>query len=226
MLQPVNKLAAGLTLGMFFALWTGCSDDDGSDVPRNGPIGSGGSVGGSAGAAGSAGAGASAGSGGAAGSSGAAGSGGAAGTGGAAGCPNVPDAGAGDAGVDAGGLDAGALDAGGLDASAGDASSDGSQLVSFARDIQPIFAQRCGPCHVSDGSAGHNVGSSDLGVAYADAVEQGQTLFDRINGGGMPPSFAEPPNNCANGAGPGDPGCVTIEELELVQAWITQCNPR
>jgi hypothetical protein len=131
-----------------------------------------------------------------------------------------------DAGLDAGEADAGDLDAGGLDASAGDASSDGSQLLSFARDIQPIFAQRCGTCHVTDGSAGHNVGSPDIDVAYADAVELGQTLLDRINGGGMPPSYADPPNNCANGAGPGDPGCVTIDEFERVQAWIAQCNPR
>jgi hypothetical protein len=156
------------------------------------------------------------GAGGIAGSSGAAGRG----TGGGSGSPGCvpvqPDAGelldAGDAG-----------DAGDLDASS---DGGGPLVVSFAADIQPIFAQRCGTCHTTDGYAGHNVGSADLEAAYADAVRLGRDLVDRINGGGMPPSNAEPPNDCADGAGPGDPGCVTVEELNRVQTWLAQCSPR
>ncbi len=189
----------------------GCSDDDGANVPRNGPPGQGGSGGGDQGGAAGAGAGR-AGSGGASGSS-------AVDAGGAAGCSNAPDA-----GLDAGLADGGLSDAG-LDAGDPDASGDGgiSGLVSFARDIHPIFEAKCGPCHVDIGYGGHNVGG-ELEQAYVDAVGLGQVLLMRIDGGGMPPPSAEPPNAC-NGD-PGTPGCLTVEQVALVATWIAQCNPR
>jgi mono/diheme cytochrome c family protein len=84
--------------------------------------------------------------------------------------------------------------------------------LSFATDIQPIFAANCGPCHTTNGAAGHNVGGP-LPGSFQDAQRLGQTLVDRIDGGGMPP-------NC-NGD-PGDPGCLSVEEVALVQAWIDQ----
>ncbi len=190
---------------------SGCSDDDGANVPRKGTMAAGGGSAGVGGEGGASSAGRS-GAGGMAGSSGAAGGG----TGGGSGSPGcVPVQ-----------PDAGVLDAG--DAGDPDASGDGGgpEVVSFAADIQPIFAQRCGPCHTTDGYAGHNVGGADLEAAYADAVRLGQDLVGRINGGGMPPSDAPPPNDCADGAGPGDPGCVTVEELNRVQTWLAQCSPR
>lgn len=187
----------------------GCSDDDGANVPRNGPPGQGGSAGGDQGGAAGAGAGRAGSGGGSSGSS-------AVDAGGSAGCSNAPDAGLADGGLS---------DAGLLDAGVADASGDGgiSGLVSFARDIHPIFEVKCAPCHVTEYQAGQNVGG-ELGQAYIDAVGLGQVLLMRIDGGGMPPSSAEPPNTCDGD--PGTPGCLTVEQVALVATWIAQCNPR
>jgi len=129
-----------------------------------------------------------------------------------------------DAGLDAGPLDAGSTD-GGLDASA-----DGTpSVVSFEQDVHPIFATSCGPCHVTDSEGNHNVGGPDLAVAYDQAVDLGQFLVTRVNGGGMPPLDADPPNDCGaqnRGDQPGDPGCLTVAQVELIQTWIDQCYPR
>lgn len=208
------KLSAPLLLGVIFAAFSSCSDDDGANVPRNeAPGGSGGSgQGGSAMDAGIGGSAAGASAAGASGASGAAAGGAAGAAGSGPGCTPVS-------------LDAG-LDAGLTDAGNPDASSDGGGIpavVSFATDIHPIFAASCGPCHVEDGSAGHNVGG-ELMQAYIDAVALGQDLVDRVNGGGMPPSYADPPNDCDGN--PGDPGCLTVREVTLIQTWIAQCNPR
>jgi hypothetical protein len=195
-----------------------CSDDDGANVVPNGPPGSGGAGAGGQPVAGSGGVG-----GGGTGGSGGVGGGGA-GSGGLPGCiPVSPDAGS-----DAGSLDAGSID-GGSDAGDLDASASGAPLgvVSFAADIHPIFELSCGPCHVTLRTAGHNVGG-ELEQAYADAVRLGQELVSRIDGGGMPPEDAPPPNNCgANGGDqPGDEGCLTTAQVSLVQTWINQCYPR
>lgn len=203
-------------------LWTAvslasCSDDDGAGVVPKDPTANAGAGGsGMSGASGASGAG---GSSGAAGRGGTSGSGGMpeGGSGGSAGCTVTEPPDAGDAGL----TDAGPGDAG--DPDGGDAAVS-SGPVSFAADIHPIFAQRCGPCHVANGSGGHNVGSPDLDEAYSDAVKEGQTLVIMINGGGMPPSYAAPPNDC-NGL-PGSPGCVTVAELTLIQTWLAQCTPR
>jgi hypothetical protein len=195
-----------------------CSDDDGANVLPNGPPGvggggSGGSAGGGAGGTGGGGTGGTAGAGGS----------GVGGSGGAAGCSVTPPP---DAGSDAGALDAGpdgtAVDGGDPDASGTPG------VVSFAGDIHPLFAAKCGPCHVTDFSGGHNVGG-ELTQAYADAVTISARLVQRIDGGGMPPSDAPPPNDCgAEGRGdqPGDEGCLSVDEVALVQSWIDQCYPR
>ena len=212
LLMAFGALALGATLA--------CSDDDGSDVLPNAPPG--GSGGGAAvGDAGPGGAGGSAGGAGRAGGDAGGGSG-------SPGCSVTPP----DAGVDAGADDAGTLDAGALDAGLADAGDDGSQAladrVSFAADIHPIFESSCGPCHVDLGYGGHNV-AGELEAAYVDAVRLGQRLITRIDGGGMPPPNAAPPNDCGaqgRGSEPGDQGCLTVAEVSLVQAWIEQCFPR
>lgn len=206
-------LSASTVLAAFVA----CSDDDGSNILPNPPPGSdGGGAGGSPDAGPVAGSGGSAaGTGGS--SAGAGGNGG--GAGGSAGCTPVA--------VPDGGLDAGALDAGSTDGGL-EASAEPSGIVSFAGDVHPIFAESCGPCHVTDNSAGHNVGGPDVASAYAEAVDLGQRLVIRVDGGGMPPSYADPPNDCgAEGRGdqPGDPGCLTVAEVQLIQTWIDQCYP-
>lgn len=88
--------------------------------------------------------------------------------------------------------------------------------VSFAADIRPIFARRCGPCHTTEHTAGHNVGGA-LPGAYADAQRLGQLLLARIDGGSMPPS--------CDGA-PGSEGCLSVADVELVRSWLEQGLPR
>jgi len=196
-----------------------CSDDDGSNIVPNGPPGSGG---GGTGGTTDAGPGGTGGSTAGTGGGSTAGTAGTGGSGGSAGCTpvSVPD----------GGVDAGTLDAGSGDAGL-DASTDGppSGVISFESDVHPIFAASCGPCHVTDGSAGHNVGGADVATAYDQAVGIGQRLVVRVDGGGMPPSYADPPNDCGGegrGDQPGDPGCLTVAEVALIQTWIDQCYPR
>jgi hypothetical protein len=112
-------------------------------------------------------------------------------------------------------------DAGALDAGSGDAGDAGGPFgaVGFAADIHPILAMRCGPCHVTDFSGGHNVASADLMEAYGYASELKGIILERVNGGGMPPSEA----GCD---GPlGSPGCVTQAEFELMERWAAQCFP-
>ena len=206
----ITTLIAGFVAG---------SDDDGANVVPNAPPGSGGGGAGGSPVAGSGGTG----GGGTAGSGGV-GGGVVGGSGGSAGCTPISP----DAGSDAGALDAGSIDAG-SDAGDLDASASGvpTGVVSFAADIHPIFELSCAPCHVTLGTAGHNVGG-ELEQAYADAVRLGQELVARIDGGGMPPLDAPPPNDCgANGGDqPGDEGCLTTAQVSLVQTWINQCYPR
>ena len=212
MFRPLTLFA----LCIAFVASSSCSDDDGSDVPRNSMT---------AGAGGQGGSSMDAGPGGRSGASG----GGSGGASGAAGCPNVildggfPELPITDAGTtDAGITDAGLSDAGDRDASTGGGGTPG--VVSFALDIRPIFVASCGPCHFNENNGGHNIASDDLAAAYGEAVELGETLVDRVNGGGMPPDYAEPPNNCEGN--PGDPGCLTVAEVELIQTWLDQCTPR
>lgn len=215
----MNKLLVALALSIPLGALGACSDDDGSDVVANpAPAGSGGE-----GGSGPSDAGLGAGGG----VSGAAGRGGGGAGGSSPGCTPVrPDAGV----PGAGALDGGLADAGGDagDVPSGDASVAMADLVSFATDIHPIFEISCGPCHVDLAYGGHNVGG-ELETAYEEAVALGQTLVTRIDGGGMPPSNAAPPNDCGaqgRGSEPGDPGCLTVAEVALVQAWIDQCFPR
>ncbi len=214
-MHSISRIALIVVTGLSSVVGASCSDDDGSDVQPKGP-GMGGSAGsGMGGAAGSGEAG-SAGTGGG-------GTGGMSGTGGSGG--GLPDCTPVGPGItDAG--DAGDLDAGEVDAGLGDASTDGgiSGGVSFAADIHPIFVASCGPCHVADFAGGHNVAAADVDAAYADAVRVAEAILERTNGGGMPPSYADPPNDCSGG--PGDPGCLSVEEYALIQTWVAQCYPR
>jgi hypothetical protein len=203
---------------------TACSDDDepstgtGALVPAAGAGGASGAAGGGAGRGGAAGA-ATAGRGGSAsvGSAGtaSAGAAGAAGVAGAAGSGPAaePDAGALPGEPDAGGVSpAEEPPVEEPPAEEPPAAEPPADALSFAADIRPIFARSCGPCHTTRGAAGHNVGGP-LPGSYQDALRLGPTLLQRIDGGGMPPA--------CNGD-PGDPGCLSVAEVQLVQTWITQ----
>jgi hypothetical protein len=52
--------------------------------------------------------------------------------------------------------------------------------------------------------------------AYSFLVGMAASLVPRVNGGGMPPSCS---------GVPGDPGCLTVAELQLIQSWEAQCYP-
>jgi hypothetical protein len=84
-------------------------------------------------------------------------------------------------------------------------------VTSFEANVWPIFVSNCTPCHTTLRRGGHSVGSADLAVAFADATLLGSTLIERLDGGGMPLG--------CEGV-PGDPGCISIEDLATVQAWI------
>jgi hypothetical protein len=81
----------------------------------------------------------------------------------------------------------------------------------FEAAVWPIFMTGCSPCHTSLRRGGHSVGSADLTVAFADATRLGPTLIERLDGGGMP-------LGCAGS--PGDEGCIAIDDLATIQAWI------
>ena len=83
--------------------------------------------------------------------------------------------------------------------------------LSFERDVWPIFQANCGPCHTGLGRGGHNVGSATLAEADADARRLGATIIERLDGGGMPPTCT---------GVPGDPGCISVENLATIQAWL------
>lgn len=187
---------------------SGCSDDDGNSVQVKDPNARAGSGGG-----------------GAAGATGMAGNGGTSGNGGSGGGGGVPDAGMEDlctpvfldGGVVSG---AGAADAG--DAGAGDAGDSGTVIangpVTFAADIYPILRASCVPCHETIMSGGHNVAAADVNEAYSFVAELKSDFVRRVNGGGMPP-----PPSC-DGV-PGDPGCISVAELNLIVRWAAQCFP-
>jgi hypothetical protein len=86
--------------------------------------------------------------------------------------------------------------------------------VGFASDVWPIFNSKCGPCHVSAGFGNQNIGSTDMDEALADAVRLEEKTLSDLNTGRMPSS-------CASGS-PGDPGCVTVAELELIERWYEE----
>jgi hypothetical protein len=93
-------------------------------------------------------------------------------------------------------------------------------------EIHAIFVAKCSPCHETFGSGGHNIGQSDVDLAYADSqlastVLQGETkgaaaLF-RIQNGSMPLGRGCTGNPVTDA---GDPDCLTQEEQDLIQSWL------
>jgi hypothetical protein len=86
-------------------------------------------------------------------------------------------------------------------------------VLSFAADIHPIFEANCGPCHTTNNFGGHNVADDDVDAAYDDAIALGMELLNRIDGGGMPQACQ---------GEPGDTGCLTVAQVELVRTWMEQ----
>jgi cytochrome c553 len=92
-----------------------------------------------------------------------------------------------------------------------------ASALSFEDDIQPIFNQTCGPCHAETGQSGVSIGDPDIPTAYESAVNFEARVLARIDIGTMPPP-------CLGGA-PGDPGCISEEDLADVEAWYAAGAP-
>ena len=89
--------------------------------------------------------------------------------------------------------------------------------LSFEADIQPIFNTTCGPCHAGQATAGVDIGNDDIDVALESAREREDRVLARLEIGTMPPGCA--------GGDPGDPGCISAEDLADVQAWYEAGAP-
>jgi hypothetical protein len=109
------------------------------------------------------------------------------------------------------------------------AADGGAGQLGFARDVHPIFLAKCAGagCHSTGNAYQPGHASADVAVAYA--ATQGVTgdgapvyarILARTSGkdprGSMPPPYATPP---CQGA-PGAPGCLTVAEFELIEAWV------
>ncbi len=110
-----------------------------------------------------------------------------------------------------------------------------ADAVSFAEDIYPILSANCsgGSCHSRDqGPLQPGHGAVDVDEAYAatqiikTAAANGQPavyIYDRIiaRASGADPFGWMPPNPpCA--ASLGAEGCLTQEELTLIETWVAQ----
>jgi len=88
--------------------------------------------------------------------------------------------------------------------------------LSFEADVQPIFADTCGPCHGAAAQSGVNIGDDDVEAAFDNAVEKEDRVFDRIEAGTMPPGCSGPP---------GSSGCMTEEDFAVIEAWYEAGTP-
>ncbi|HWO12931.1 MAG TPA: hypothetical protein VNN80_25705 [Polyangiaceae bacterium] len=107
--------------------------------------------------------------------------------------------------------------------------------VSFAADVHPILLQKCAgsSCHsVSMGPFRPGHAAADVNEAYAATQQTGlmqQPVYRRMLARAssadptlvMPPSWATPPCDGAVGT----PGCLSEDELALIDAWVAQGAP-
>jgi len=86
--------------------------------------------------------------------------------------------------------------------------------LSFEADIFPILESTCGPCHTS---LSPNLAGPDVDTAFDAATNSQERVLTRIGDGGMP-------QGCGGGA-PGDPGCIAVEDLAILEAWYEAGAP-
>jgi hypothetical protein len=107
--------------------------------------------------------------------------------------------------------------------------------VTYTKDIQPILAYKCSPCHSTDGDGMHNIASNyddahkpvhsvdsvgcwnDVEMTMPKTV--GECSLISAKNGRMPYLF-----NCA--LNPTLPVCVQPAEQDLMAAWIAAGMPR
>ncbi len=101
-------------------------------------------------------------------------------------------------------------------------------MATYTDDVQPIFAEKCTPCHTGLGVGGHNIG-----VNYADAfitadtsdcdgLVVGECTIVLIQAGEMPQGAGcsgDPAQDAGNSA------CLTADQQATVQTWIDEGMP-
>jgi hypothetical protein len=111
---------------------------------------------------------------------------------------------------------------------------DTATLVTYTKDVQPIFMVKCAPCHTGQGLGGHNIGTN-----YADALMPVSSLdamgcWDSTNmvpmtvgacalisimNGWMPMAMG-----CFNTPRPAT--CVSLAEQDIIAAWVAEGMPQ
>jgi hypothetical protein len=99
--------------------------------------------------------------------------------------------------------------------------------ISFDTDIHPILQANCGAsgCHAQDQppfQPGHGAADVNLAFMATQQVYNGTPVYERIlartsgndSRGSMPPA-------CGTGH-PGSPGCLTVDQFALIEAWVEQ----
>ena len=103
--------------------------------------------------------------------------------------------------------------------------------VTYTDDAQPIYFDKCDPCHTGGGSGGH-----DIGINYQDAFLPAQIFPECVNPGlliGQCTIVLIQEGEMPLGAGcTGDPvqdsgnaACLTQEQQDIIQAWIDEGMP-
>ncbi len=100
--------------------------------------------------------------------------------------------------------------------------------VTYTNDAQPIYMDKCAPCHTSFGSGGHNIGTSYADAFLAaddsdcDGLNVGECTIVRIQSGEMPAGAGCTGDPAADA---GNPACLTQLEQDTIQAWIDRGLP-
>jgi len=126
---------------------------------------------------------------------------------------------------------------GGGGGSGGAGGGGGAALVTYTKDVKPIFMVKCATCHTTEGAGAHNIGTT-----YADAFKLvmtpdapsgcfkdgdaktmpktiGECTLPAIMEGWMPMAMG-----CFNTPRP--PECVSVAEQDVVAAWIAAGMPQ
>jgi len=83
------------------------------------------------------------------------------------------------------------------------------QVPTYTRDIAPLLAERCGMCHVPEGSAPFSL------LTYADAKRYAAEIAAATRKRYMPPWKADPENGPFAGQRP-----LTGDEIDRIQQWV------
>ncbi len=98
-----------------------------------------------------------------------------------------------------------------------------SSAPTYTADVQPIFEEKCAPCHTGFGIGGHDIGSvyTDAFLpadnSDCDGLNVGQCTIVRIQSGEMPQGAGCSGDPTLDA---GNPSCLTQSEQDTVQAWI------